>query len=49
MPNEIEPNLTPGDALFFGHGFNIRFGYISPGRRRRLHGRPQGSGPPGPP
>ena len=26
----IEPNLKPGDALFFGHGFNIRFGYIKP-------------------
>jgi ketol-acid reductoisomerase len=26
----IEPNLKPGDALFFGHGFNIRFGYITP-------------------
>ncbi|HET7683061.1 MAG TPA: ketol-acid reductoisomerase [Marmoricola sp.] len=25
---EIEPNLTPGDTLVFGHGFNIRFGYI---------------------
>ena len=24
----VEPNLVPGDALFFGHGFNIRFGYI---------------------
>ena len=24
----IEPNLKPGAALFFGHGFNIRFGYI---------------------
>jgi ketol-acid reductoisomerase len=24
----IEPNLTDGDALFFAHGFNIRFGYI---------------------
>ncbi len=24
----IEPNLVPGDALFFAHGFNIRFGYI---------------------
>jgi len=24
----IEPNLTPGDTLVFGHGFNIRFGYI---------------------
>ncbi len=28
--NEIEPNLQDGDALFFGHGFNIRFGYIKP-------------------
>ena len=26
----IEPNLQPGDALFFAHGFNIRFGFISP-------------------
>jgi len=26
----IEPNLKPGAALFFGHGFNIRFGYIKP-------------------
>ena len=26
--NEIRDNLKPGDALFFGHGFNIRFGYI---------------------
>jgi ketol-acid reductoisomerase len=26
----IEPNLAEGDALFFGHGFNIRFGYITP-------------------
>ena len=25
---EIAPNLAPGDALFFAHGFNIRFGYI---------------------
>ncbi|WP_040161005.1 ketol-acid reductoisomerase [Nigerium massiliense] len=25
---EIEPHLEPGDALFFAHGFNIRFGYI---------------------
>jgi ketol-acid reductoisomerase len=24
----IEPNLVPGDALFFAHGFNIRFGFI---------------------
>ena len=26
----IEPNLRPGDALFFAHGFNIHFGYITP-------------------
>src|SRR5580698_5352411 len=26
----VEPNLNDGDALFFGHGFNIRFGYIKP-------------------
>jgi ketol-acid reductoisomerase len=26
----IGPNLAPGDALFFAHGFNIHFGYIAP-------------------
>ena len=26
---EIAPNLQEGDALFFAHGFNIRFGYIT--------------------
>ena len=26
----VAPNLQDGDALFFGHGFNIRFGYITP-------------------
>ena len=26
----IEPNLQEGDALFFAHGFNIRFGFIKP-------------------
>jgi len=25
----VEPNLVEGDALFFGHGFNIRFEYIA--------------------
>ncbi len=44
----IEPNLQDGDALFFAHGFNIRFGYITAARRRRrVHGRPEGPGPPG--
>ena len=28
--DSILPNLKPGSALFFGHGFNIRFGYIAP-------------------
>ena len=27
---EIEPQLAEGDTLVFGHGFNIRFGYITP-------------------
>ncbi|MBA2310596.1 MAG: ketol-acid reductoisomerase [Pseudonocardiales bacterium] len=27
---DIAPNLNSGDALFFGHGFNIRYGLISP-------------------
>lgn len=26
----IAPNLAEGDALFFGHGFNIRYGYVQP-------------------
>ncbi|MGH3423157.1 MAG: ketol-acid reductoisomerase [Nocardioidaceae bacterium] len=26
----IEPNLVEGDALFFSHGFNIRYGYVQP-------------------
>ncbi len=28
--DEIAPNLREGAALVFGHGFNIRFGYIAP-------------------
>ena len=28
--DEIAPNLKAGDTLVFGHGFNIRFGYITP-------------------
>ena len=27
---EIAPHLAEGSALVFGHGFNIRFGYITP-------------------
>ncbi|MCL1898612.1 MAG: ketol-acid reductoisomerase, partial [Micrococcales bacterium] len=26
---EVAPNLVAGNALFFAHGFNIRFGYIT--------------------
>jgi len=26
----VEPNLRPGTALLFGHGFNIRYGLITP-------------------
>ena len=26
---DIEPNLSEGNAILFGHGFNIRFGYIT--------------------
>ena len=26
----IAPNLQEGDALFFAHGFNIRYGYVKP-------------------
>ena len=28
--NDVAPNLQDGDALFFAHGFNIRFGQIKP-------------------
>ncbi|EID53347.1 ketol-acid reductoisomerase [Saccharomonospora xinjiangensis] len=27
---DIAPNLKDGDALFFGHGFNIRYGLVKP-------------------
>src|SRR6201990_1704249 len=27
---DIAPNLKSGDAIFFGHGFNIRYGLITP-------------------
>ena len=26
---DVAPNLDPGDALFFAHGFNVRFGYVN--------------------
>jgi len=27
---DIEPSLTTGKAIFFGHGLNIRYGFITP-------------------
>lgn len=27
---EIEPNLAPGNALAFAHGFNVHYGFITP-------------------
>ncbi len=46
----IKDNLKDGDALFFGHGLNIPLRlHQAPGRHRRVHGRPQGPGPPGAP
>jgi ketol-acid reductoisomerase len=26
--SDVAPNLSDGDALFFAHGFNVRFGYV---------------------
>jgi ketol-acid reductoisomerase len=26
--DDVEPNLSDGDAVFFAHGFNVRFGYV---------------------
>lgn len=28
--NDIEPNIKPGAAVAFAHGFNIHYGYITP-------------------
>ena len=27
--NLVAPNLSDGDAIFFAHGFNVRFGYVT--------------------
>jgi ketol-acid reductoisomerase len=41
----IEPSLKDGDAIFFGHGFNIRFGYIkAPGNVDVAMVAPKGPG-----
>src|SRR5882672_641992 len=28
--DQVQPNLAPGNLLMFAHGFNIRFGTITP-------------------
>ena len=33
---DIEPNLKPGAALAFAHGFNIHYGYIKPSEDQPL-------------
>ena len=46
----IAPYLVEGDALFFAHGFNIRYGLIKPPADVDVvHGRAEGPRPPGPP
>ena len=46
----VEPNLAEGDTLVFGHGFNIRFGYITPPAGVDVvHGRAEGPRSPGAP
>jgi Acetohydroxy acid isomeroreductase, NADPH-binding domain/Acetohydroxy acid isomeroreductase, catalytic domain len=48
--NDLEPNLTDGDALYFGHGLNIHFGLGQAARQRHhRHGGPQESRAPGTP
>ena len=41
---QVEPNLKPGAALAFAHGFNIHYGYIKPSEDHRflpvMHRRP---------
>jgi ketol-acid reductoisomerase len=27
--DDVAPNLRPGDALFFAHGFNVHYGYVT--------------------
>jgi ketol-acid reductoisomerase len=42
---DVAPNLNPGDALFFAHGFNVRFGYVkAPGGIDVALAAPKGPG-----
>ncbi|WP_245708759.1 NAD(P)-binding domain-containing protein, partial [Ruania alba] len=42
--DEIAPNLADGATLVFGHGFNIRFGYIKPKESVDVIMWPEGTG-----
>ena len=42
---DVAPNLEPGAAVLFAHGFNVHYGRIEPARGpRRDHGRAEGPG-----
>ena len=42
--DEVAPNLAPGAALLFAHGFSVHYGRIAPpDGPRRDHGRPEGA------
>jgi ketol-acid reductoisomerase len=46
----IAAALEPGKAIAFAHGFNVRFGRITPPEGVDVHhDRPEGPGPPGAP
>ena len=50
LRDEVAPNLEPGAALLFAHGFNVHYGRIDAARGpRRDHGRAEGPGPRRPP
>ena len=43
----VEPNIAPGDTWSSAHGFNIRFGYITPPEGVDVSMvAPEGPGPP---
>ena len=39
--NDIEPNIKPGAAVAFAHGFNIHYGYIKPSEVTRCSWLPR--------
>ena len=48
--DEVAPNLSPGAALLFAHGFAVHYGRIdAAGGARRDHGRAEGPRPHRPP